>query len=72
VLDDSGAAKFALCIHSHETHMHNDSHVHFKCTECGITQCLDELGFPDFKAPKGYTFSSTNVLVQGLCPRCGR
>jgi Fur family ferric uptake transcriptional regulator len=72
VLDDSGAAKFALCIHDQETHKHNDSHVHFKCMECGTTKCMDELGFPDFKAPEGYSFESTNVLVQGICPKCGR
>jgi Fur family transcriptional regulator, ferric uptake regulator len=72
VLDDSGAAKFALCLHNQETHKHDDSHVHFKCVECGTTQCLDDLGFPDFKAPAGYTFESTNVLVQGICPKCGR
>jgi Fur family transcriptional regulator, ferric uptake regulator len=72
VLDDSGAAKFALCAHDHEAHRHADSHVHFKCLECGTTQCLDDLGLPDFKAPAGYTFESTNILVEGVCPRCGR
>lgn len=72
VLDDSGAAKFALCLHDQETHKHNDSHIHFKCTQCGTTNCLDELSFPELKAPRGYTFESTNVLVEGVCPRCGK
>lgn len=72
VLDDAGASKFALCTHSHETEAHADEHIHFKCTQCNNTHCLDQLGFPHFAAPAGYSFSNTNVLIQGICPNCGK
>lgn len=71
VLDDAGASKFALCTHSHEKEAHTDEHIHFKCTNCNNTNCLDELSFPHFKAPAGYSFSNTNILIQGICPKCG-
>ncbi|MGZ5303274.1 MAG: Fur family transcriptional regulator [Bacteroidia bacterium] len=70
VLDDAGASKFALCTHHHETEAHADEHIHFKCLNCNNTHCLDHLTFPQFHAPSGYSFSNTNVLIQGVCPDC--
>ena len=71
VLDDSGASRYALCTHSEEeSEAHSDEHIHFKCLECGNTLCLEDLVFPHFKAPKGYDFVSTNVLIEGRCPKC--
>ena len=46
--------------------------VHFKCVRCSNTHCLDELPFPGFKAPAGYSFITTNILIQGICKECGK
>ncbi len=71
VLDDSGAAKFALCAHDHHAaEKHSDDHVHFKCTNCGTTECIDETAIPTITLPKGYTMHELNFLVQGLCKKC--
>jgi Fur family ferric uptake transcriptional regulator len=70
VPDDSGLAKYALCRQDCETHVHHDRHIHFKCNGCGNTSCLENFPFPDFKAPAGYVFTDTNVLIQGICPDC--
>jgi len=70
VLDDSGVAKYALCSQACEIHEHTDEHIHFKCTSCGATVCIDDLPFPEFNAPKGYTFLNTSILIQGICPQC--
>ncbi|WP_200859818.1 Fur family transcriptional regulator [Winogradskyella psychrotolerans] len=43
VLDDTGAAKYALCNHSSDVPHHDHEHVHFKCEKCGNTSCLDEI-----------------------------
>lgn len=71
VLDDAGAAKYALCAHdcdNHEKHQHN--HVHFKCELCGQTRCLDQVHAPEFNLPKGFVVRDTNVLLQGVCADC--
>jgi len=70
VLDDAGAAKYALCTHSHNTREHADEHIHFKCVQCGNTHCIENLHLPDFSAPAGYTFFDTQILIHGLCPEC--
>lgn len=68
VLDDSGATKYALCLHDVQTHDHE--HVHFKCLKCGQTNCIEEVSLPDIPLPKGYIGKEMNLLVQGICKNC--
>lgn len=70
VPDDAGATKYALCSAHCSKHEHKDEHIHFKCVSCANTHCLDELPFPHFKAPQGYTFLDTHILIQGVCRSC--
>jgi len=71
VLDDSGTAKYALCLHDHaEQEKHSDEHIHFKCNQCGKTKCLDEVAIPEIKLPKGYIKQELNFLVLGICKAC--
>lgn len=70
VLDDGGSLKYALCSdHCHDADHHHD-HVHFKCTQCGQTNCLDQVDIPDVKLPKGYKAEELNLLIQGTCQNC--
>jgi Fur family transcriptional regulator, ferric uptake regulator len=68
VLDDSGATKYALC--THEETNHNHEHVHFKCTKCGETTCLDAIALPKISLPKGFKKEEMSLLVQGTCNKC--
>ena len=68
VLDDSGATKYALCLHDVQTHDHE--HVHFKCLKCGQTNCIEEISLPAIPLPKGYIGKEMNLLVQGICKNC--
>lgn len=71
VLDDIGGTKYALCKHSecsHEEHHHD--HVHFKCMQCGLTNCLEDVHIPAINLPQGYKRMEINMLVQGICPNC--
>ncbi|MEZ4685291.1 MAG: transcriptional repressor [Bacteroidia bacterium] len=71
VLDDAGAAKYALCAHDCEsTHQHQHNHVHFKCELCGQTRCLEQVHAPKFNLPEGFVIRETNVLLQGICEDC--
>lgn len=69
VLDDQGSLKYALCNNTCTTTGHHHDHVHFKCTHCGQTNCL-EVEIPSIKLPKGYRASEQNLLIQGICERC--
>lgn len=71
VLDDEGSLKYALCNEACSTAEHHHDHVHFKCTACGQTNCLN-VELPGVKLPKGYMAQEVNVLIQGICERCAK
>ena len=70
VLDDGGSLKYALCNDHCSSAEHHHDHVHFKCTKCGQTNCLDEVEVPAIKLPKGFQANEINLLIQGLCNKC--
>lgn len=69
VLDDEGSLKYALCTQACSSAEHRHEHVHFKCTRCGQTNCL-EVDIPLVKLPKGYKPKEVNLLIQGTCQNC--
>jgi Fur family transcriptional regulator, ferric uptake regulator len=70
VLDNEGGIKYALCTHEHEHGMHSENHIHFKCRNCGTTQCLDHFPIPNFSLPKSFKIEEINLLVEGVCQKC--
>jgi Fur family ferric uptake transcriptional regulator len=69
VLDDEGALKYALCNEACTVSTHKHEHVHFKCTKCGQTSCMD-IEIPAVKLPKGFKANELNLLIQGICDSC--
>jgi Fur family transcriptional regulator, ferric uptake regulator len=72
VLDDEGVTKYALCKEKCSHTEHHHEHVHFKCTTCGLTNCLDSVQIPRISLPAGYSLSETSLLVQGTCQDCNQ
>lgn len=62
--------RYALCKDDCSEGHHHDHHVHFVCTKCNTTYCLDDVVAPEIKLPKGYTASHIEVLAQGVCKEC--
>lgn len=70
ILDDSGSLKYALCNQHCRDGRHRHDHIHFKCTRCGLTSCLDEIEIPGINLPVGYQVEAVNLLIQGTCLAC--
>lgn len=62
--------RYALCKDECSEGHHHDHHVHFICSNCHKTYCLDDVVTPDIKLPKGYTPAHTEVVVEGVCKNC--
>jgi len=60
---------YALCKECEEGH-HHDDHVHFICTACERTICLDDVVSPKINLPKGYVADNVQVVIHGLCKDC--
>ena len=51
---------------------HHDDHVHFVCTNCNKTICLDDIVSPNIELPEGYLAQNVQVVINGVCRECGR
>lgn len=70
VLEDSGeGVRYELC-HSHHDDHDDDVHVHFYCTKCHRTYCLEDTPVPPVQVPQGYEVESVSYLLKGVCPEC--
>ena len=61
---------YALCKHNCEQGHHHDDHVHFICSNCDKTICLDEVTVPEVKLPKNFTKQLAAMVVTGICEDC--
>ncbi|MCX8019792.1 MAG: transcriptional repressor [Chitinophagaceae bacterium] len=61
---------YALCKENCSEGRHVDHHIHFICTICQNTYCLDETNTPDIKLPKGYRLNRLEVVAEGTCKNC--
>ena len=63
------AILYALCKECEEGH-HHDDHVHFICTACEKTICLDDVVSPKIDLPEGYVPENVQVVIEGICKDC--
>lgn len=72
VIEDGGdGVRYELC-HSHATDVDDDLHVHFYCERCRRTFCLEQVAVPAVPLPPGFTMTSVNYMIKGICPDCGK
>lgn len=70
VLEDAGdGVRYELC-HSHHEDHDDDLHVHFYCTRCHRTFCLETTPVPPVNTPEGYEVETRSYLLKGVCPEC--
>jgi Fur family transcriptional regulator, ferric uptake regulator len=62
--------KYALCKDNCEQGHHHDNHVHFICSSCNKTICLDDVTVPVVKLPEGFTPEYSHMVVNGVCGEC--
>ena len=73
IANDTDVIEYALCkedCHEHD-HKHSDEHAHFRCEKCTKTFCLEGVGIPDLHIPEGFKASTFQLLVTGICLKCG-
>ncbi len=67
--DGTGSLKYALCKETCQCNP-EDLHIHFLCSVCGKTYCLDDIAVPQVQLPKGFSLESLNLIVKGKCANC--
>lgn len=69
-VDANGQKKYALCAADCDTHVHHDNHLHFHCSSCGKTSCLDNEVPAKLKLPEGYLVKDVQFNLMGICADC--
>jgi len=67
--DGTGSIKYALCREACQCHP-EDLHVHFFCTKCKQTYCLNDIPVPSVNLPVHFTLENINMVVKGICSSC--
>src|ERR1700761_4314855 len=62
--------RYALCKDDCAEGHHHDDHVHFVCSACGNTVCLEDITVPPIKLPNGFIAEQVEMLVSGVCKSC--
>lgn len=67
--DGTGSVKYALCTESCQCNP-DDLHVHFFCTLCHHTFCLNDIPIPSVNLPVHFNLESISMVVKGICSNC--
>ena len=65
--DGSGCTKYCVC--RCEDHNH-PGHLHFACTKCGKTYCIEDEAIPRVQLPAGFTTHEVEYIIKGICINC--
>ncbi len=68
---DGELTKYALCKPDTCNEVrHTHQHLHFKCTVCLKTICLEEVQIESIPIPPGFTIETFKFLAEGVCDKC--
>ena len=67
--DGTGSVKYALCKETCQCQP-EELHVHFLCTTCNQTFCLNEIPVPCINLPVDFSIESVNMVIKGICANC--
>jgi Fur family ferric uptake transcriptional regulator len=67
--DGTGTVKYALCKETCQCKP-EDLHVHFLCTKCQHTYCLNDIAIPSITLPVNFKLETINMVVKGICANC--
>ena len=59
--DGTGSVKYALCKETCECNP-SDLHVHFLCTKCKHTFCLNDIAIPNLTLPANFKLETINMV----------
>jgi len=69
-IQENNTTKYMLCHDACDGDHHHDLHLHFYCTECGKTTCLESVSFEKIHLPENYDFKEFKFLASGICKDC--
>lgn len=69
--DGSGSMKYSVCSDNCMCSI-GELHVHFNCSRCHKTFCLESVSIPTVQLPDNFLLESVNFVMKGLCSHCSK
>ncbi|MDH8702579.1 Fur family ferric uptake transcriptional regulator [Dysgonomonadaceae bacterium PH5-43] len=69
--DGSGSVKYSVCGPKCLCDI-GDLHLHFHCTKCNKTFCLESISVPEIRLPDNFQLESVNFVLKGYCDDCSK
>lgn len=66
---DDGSGQLKYCVCRCEGH-HHLNHIHFACSVCGKTYCLEDTSIPIVSVPEGFVANEYEYIIKGVCSKC--
>lgn len=67
---DNLESKYVLPDRSMQSGGHGIEHIHFKCINCSVVQCLHDNPVLEVALPEGFKKLESNYVIFGLCNFC--
>ena len=67
---DSKTAYYALSKSTENKESKRIEHIHFVCTNCCHTFCLEDVWVSEIKLKKNFHLKSLKVIAEGICGSC--
>jgi len=67
--DGSGSIKYSVCREDCLCEL-KDQHMHFFCSHCKKTYCLNTISIPQIQLPQKFRLESVNFVLKGICDEC--
>lgn len=69
-VQENNTTQYLLCHNDCTEEHHYDYHLHFYCSECKKTICLEEVNFKNVTIPKEYLIKELKFVASGICKDC--
>ncbi len=69
-VQENNHTQYLLCHQDCTEEHHHDAHLHFYCSRCKKTSCLDEVSFHNINIPEGYLVTEMKFVANGICSDC--
>ncbi|MFN3019715.1 Fur family transcriptional regulator [Chryseobacterium sp. TY3] len=69
-IQENHTTQYLFCHDNCNEDSHHDYHLHFFCTECKNTVCLENINFQNVDFPKDYVIKELKFVANGICKSC--
>ncbi len=69
-IQENNTTRYSLCQDTCTENFHQDYHLHFYCTQCKKTFCLEQVDLSKIQFPSNFNLQELRFFAKGICENC--